>query len=113
MATVVFDENLKNRLVAFQEANGLLADGVAGEKTWAKIVSGPEAKTSGEKADEEGAKAEAVAPQPGEVWLDESGEKRLVITDEKQAADLLKELLLGTSPLKATFTDDGVIELVN
>lgn len=38
MADKVFDENLRARLIAYQKATGLLADGVVAAKTWTKIT---------------------------------------------------------------------------
>jgi hypothetical protein len=38
MATATFDAVMRSRIAAFQEAHGLLADGTAGAKTWAKLV---------------------------------------------------------------------------
>lgn len=47
--TRAFDENLKNRLIAFQEAHGLGADGVAGADTWQTLTAptDPEALQTG------------------------------------------------------------------
>lgn len=38
---MVFDENLRARLLAFQQATGLSTDGEVGAKTWTKLVELP------------------------------------------------------------------------
>jgi hypothetical protein len=46
MPDMTFDENMKNRLLAFQRAHGLAEDGVAGAKVWTKLVEAPAAETA-------------------------------------------------------------------
>ena len=46
MAEIVFDAELKGRLLAFQKAHGLAEDGVVASKTWARLAETAVAKGS-------------------------------------------------------------------
>jgi putative peptidoglycan binding protein len=56
MAIVKYDDNFKNRLLAFQRAHGLTEDGRLGAAAWAKLVEVPAAPVAGDVP------AEVVAP---------------------------------------------------
>lgn len=50
MAAAVFDDNLKNRLLAFQRDHGLPADGKLGPDDWTKLASVAEQAAPAEPA---------------------------------------------------------------
>tara|TARA_R110002020_G_scaffold349995_3_gene563444 strand:+ start:811 stop:1161 length:351 start_codon:yes stop_codon:yes gene_type:complete len=52
-----YDLNMARHVIEFQESKKLVADGVIGEKTWAKLISAP-------KAEKETAKKEPAKKAP-------------------------------------------------